>query len=197
MGPIEQIRAIMAGQNGMVLTSDLAEAGIARTYLTILEERGEIERVSRGVYCATGQIEDALFAFQGIYQASVFSHETALYMHDLSDRSPLYFSVTVPTGYHSQTLEDEGHQLFYVQKELLMVGVEERPSEQGNLVRVTGLERTICDVVRSRNQLEVGMVVEALKKYVRRGDKRLDLLDEYAGLFRVRTVLEPYLTVLL
>ncbi len=54
--PIEIIQNILKDQNGILPTSDLSKYGIPRTYLSILEKKGEIQRISRGVYSATGNI---------------------------------------------------------------------------------------------------------------------------------------------
>ena len=87
LSKLERIRKILEEQHGTLLTSDLAKRNIPRTYLSILEQNGEIERVSRGVYRAAAAIEDEMFSFQAIYQSSIYSHETALYLHDLTDDS--------------------------------------------------------------------------------------------------------------
>jgi predicted transcriptional regulator of viral defense system len=101
LSQLARIRKILEDQHGTLLTSDLVMFNIPRTYLSILEQNGEIERVSRGVYRATAAIEDEMFSFQATYSSSIYSHETALYLHDLTDRSPLSYSVSVPVGYHS------------------------------------------------------------------------------------------------
>ena len=46
---IDKLRQIMKSRQGL-LTSDLANFNIPRTYLSIMEQSGEIERVSRGAY---------------------------------------------------------------------------------------------------------------------------------------------------
>jgi hypothetical protein len=45
---IDKLRQIINGRQGLLLTSDLAHLNIPRTYLSIMEQNGEIERVSRG-----------------------------------------------------------------------------------------------------------------------------------------------------
>ncbi len=95
--PIEKIRAILKEQNGILLTSDLLKYGIPRTYLSILEKKGEVQRISRGVYSATGYMVDEMVVIQARYKGAIFSHETAAYLLDLTDRTPLFYSVTVPS----------------------------------------------------------------------------------------------------
>ncbi len=195
--PLDKVRKILQDQHGTLLTSDLARLNIPRTYLAILERSGEIERVSRGVYQAKASMEDEMFSFQSRHNSSIYSHETALYLHDLTDRTPLFYSISVPSGYHSAVLKKSGYKVFYVHRNLLDLGVISVNSPHGNEIRATGLERTICDVVRSRNQMDVQLVYEALKRYVRKSKRNIDLLYSYAKRFQIQNVVREYLEVLL
>jgi predicted transcriptional regulator of viral defense system len=194
---LARIRKILEDQNGVILTSDLARLGIPRAYLAILERNGEIERVSRGVYKAPSALEDEMWLFQSRYQSSIYSHETALFLHDLTDRSPLRYSISVPSGYHSEALKQSGHKIFYVNRRLFDLGVVSARSPHGNDVRVTNLERTICDILRSRNQMDVQYLNNALKRYAARKDKKIHLLYEYAVQFGVQNIVRQTIEVLL
>ncbi len=131
-----------------------------------MERNGVIEKISRGVYQAKDSIQDELFSIQAIYKSSIYSHETALYLHDVTDRNPLQYSLTVPVGYHSVFLIQSGQKIFYVNRNLFDTRVITMKSAHGNPIRATGLERTICDIVRSRNQMEMPLVYGALRRYV-------------------------------
>jgi predicted transcriptional regulator of viral defense system len=194
---LERIRKILQDQHGSLLTSDLVKFNIPRTYLYILEQNGEIERVSRGVYRLTVSIEDEMFSFQARYKSSIYSHETALYLNDLTNRTPLSYSISVPVGYHSISLKESGHKIFYVNRNLFDLGVILMKSPHGNEIRTTNLERTICDVLRSRNQIDIQQVNEALKRYVQKKERDLDLLYHYAGQFRIQKIVREYIEVLL
>jgi predicted transcriptional regulator of viral defense system len=195
---INKLRQIMRGRQGILLTSDLANFNIPRTYLSIMEQNGEIERVSRGVYrSASAFIEDELFTFQTRYSSTIFSHETALYLHGLTDRTPLTYSISVPSGYHSEFLNSSGHKIFYVSRDLFDLGVTSMNTPHGNQVQTTDLERTICDVVRSRNQIDIQVRNVALKEYVRKKDKNLDRLYRYAQRFHIQSIVREYLEILL
>jgi len=195
--PLKAIHGILRQQHGVLLTSDLARLGIPRSYLALLENRGEIERIARGRYAAPDALVDEMAAFQARYQAAVFSHETALYLHDLTDRSPLYYSVTLPSGYNATGLKAGGAKVYFVNRALFHVGMGSLPSPHGNDLRVFGLERTICDLVRSRNQLDIQFVGEALRRYFSRKDKNLVLLFQYATRFRIEKIVRQYIEVLL
>ena len=67
----------------------------------------------------------------------------------------------------------------------------------GNQVPMYNLERTIIDLFRSRNSIEINEFVTVLKSYARRRDKDLDLLMEYSILFNVVNIVRQYMEVLL
>jgi predicted transcriptional regulator of viral defense system len=194
---LERIRRVLEDQHGTLLTSDLVKFNIPRTYLSILERNGEIVRVSRGVYRLIASIEDEMFSFQSRYKSSIYSHETALYLNDLTDRTPLSYSISVPVGYHSISLKESGHKIFYVNRNLFDLGVISMKSPHGNEIRTTNLERTICDVLRSRNQIDVQQINESLKRYVSKKERNIDLIYSYAIQFRIQKIVREYFEVLL
>jgi predicted transcriptional regulator of viral defense system len=195
---IDKLRQIMEGRQGLLLTSDLAQFNIPRTYLSIMEQNGEIERISRGAYQSVSAfIEDELFTFQSRYSSTIFSHETALYLQGLTDRAPLTYSISVPSGYHSEFLNNSKHKIFYVSRDLFNLGVTSMNTPHGNQVRTTDLERTICDIVRSRNQIDIQVRSVALKEYVKNADRNLDRLYRYAKRFHIQSIVREYLEILL
>jgi hypothetical protein len=44
-------------------------------------------------------IEDEMYAIRSRYKKLIYSHETARFLHGLSDRIPFEYSATVPSGY--------------------------------------------------------------------------------------------------
>lgn len=194
---IEQLRELMNKQNGMLLTADLTKHGIPRTYLSILEKRGEIERVARGVYLATHAMIDEMVSLQAQYKSAIFSHETALYLLDLTDRAPLFYSVTVPARYNASSLKANGVKVYFVKRDLLSLGKMVTRSPNGNEVKTYNLERTLCDVLRSRNQMEVQLVNDALKRYVGKKERNIDQLYNYARQFHIQKIVRATIEVLL
>ena len=131
------------------------------------------------------------------FEQAVFSHETALFFHDLTDREPMQYAVTLKNGYNPTKLKAEGIQVFTVKPELHEVGLTTGQTPFGHTVPVYDMERTICDLLRSRSSVEMQTFQGALKAYVRRKDKNLRTLMRYAGMFRVEKILRQYLEVLL
>ncbi len=198
VNPMDRIRGLLKDQNGILFTSDLVKSGIPSTYLSLLVKKGELQRVCRGVYSAANDtMVDEMASLQARYKRAVFSHETALFLLGLTDRTPLFFSMTVPSRYNATSLKASGVKVYFVNRRLLPLGAITVQSPHGNDIKTFNLERTLCDVLRNRNQMDVQLVNEALKNYVIRKDRNIDQLYELARQFRVQRIVREYIEVLL
>ncbi|MDR0347012.1 MAG: type IV toxin-antitoxin system AbiEi family antitoxin domain-containing protein [Coriobacteriales bacterium] len=172
-------------------------AGLSYMNLSRLVRSGAMERVARGVYGVVDAPDDRLYIEQLRRPKVVYSHGTALYLHDLTDRDPISFSVSVPSGYNTKALLGDGFKVFSVKPELYKANQIQLPTKYGHPVNVYGLERTICDVVRSRNRMDAEIVSTALKRYSVRRDKNISLLMRTAEKFGVSKLMRTYMEVLL
>ena len=128
---------------------------------------------------------------------AVFSHDEALYYHRLIDREPLLQTITIYTGYGTARLVKDGIRVFTVKRELLGIGKTTITNSFGHNIPVYDLERTICDLVRSRSRFEIQDFQTALKTYITRKEKDLNKLMEYARLFHVDSIIRGYMEVML
>ena len=197
MNYTEKLIALINEHNGIILTKHVTEAGIPRTYISELVKNGVLERLERGVYIKKDNFDDEMYRLQAKYTSAIFSHDSALFLHDLSDRDPLQYSVTVPAGYNSQNIQATGVKVFSIKKELYDIGLTTGRTVFGREIKCYDMERTICDIIRSRNQMDIAIVTDAIKGYSKRKDKNLPQLMRYAEKFRVTKLLRSYMEVLL
>ena len=194
MNNIEEIQKILEENNGLIKTSELKEKNISRGYLKILQDDGVLERISRGIYVSSNSIEDEFYCMQQRYKKSVFSHNTALYFHDLTDRTPLKFDVTFCSNYRIR--KNPKINAHYVKEELFDIGILIIDSPKGNKLKVYNLERTICDLLKDRNKVDSQIVINAITRYAKRKNKDLSLLNKYSIIFKVEKILRQYMGVL-
>lgn len=197
MGQYEQLDQMLDAQGGMLRTGQVVSAGITKTVFYDYVRSRKLERIAHGIYLSKDAWLDAMYLLHLRIEQAVFSHETALFFHDLTDREPIEYTVTVKTGYNPTKLKAEGIQVFTIKPELHEVGVTTAQTPFGHPVPVYDMERTICDLLRSRNSMEIQTFQGALKTYARRKDKDLRTLMRYASMFRVEKLLRQYLEVLL
>ena len=186
-------------KNHDYLTPEIAEqSGISKfKFYKYVRENG-LEPVSRGVYFPGPDWADELYVLHKRCPNAVFSHDEAFYFHGLTDREPLVHTLTIYSGYNAHRLTADGScKVYTVKRELLDVGKIIVKDNDGNMIPVYDLERTICDLMRSRSSIEAQDFHSVLKTYVSRRDKDLNRLMEYAKLFRVDNVMRRYMEILL
>lgn len=193
----DKLERLIETKNGLILTREVEAAGISRQYLNILLKEKKLERVAHGVYLTPDAFDDEMYRIQAKNQRVIFSHETALYLHDLTDRDPIDWSVTIPYGYNATHLRDEGIKVYTVKKSLYQMGVVELKTIYGRDIKAYNKERTICDIVRNRNNMDVGILNEAIKRYLSSKDKNIPLLMRYAEELDIQNVLRNYVEILL
>lgn len=197
MNYLEKLEKLIQKQHGTVLSADLDLYEIPRTYLQLMVAEGKLERVDRGVYVSSDSIEDEMYSMQAKYPKLIYSHETALYLHGLSDRTPFEYSASVPSGYKVVGSVAERFKIYYIKKDLHEMGVATVHSSHGNPIKTYNIERTICDLIRSRSRIDVQILNEALKRFVKLNSADLSMLMEYAKKLKIDTVLKNYLEILL
>lgn len=190
-----ELQKIIEKGKGMIFTSQVEEASIPREYLSVLVSKGIIERTARGAYITTDVLDDEMYRLQTRYRKGIFSHGTALFLHDLTDRTPLRYTMTFPNNYHAASLKDEGITAYYVNKNLIEIGKIEMTTPFGRTIMAYDLERTICDILRKRNKMDSFIVRESCKGYVNRSDKSLNTLMSYAKSFKLENIVRQNIEV--
>ena len=193
----EQLASLAANNNGVLTTNDALAAGASKFAFSRFISKNEYEKVYHGIYLAPDAWRDDAYLMQLRCPQVIYSHDSALFYHDLTDREPLQLTVTAKTGYNPSHLTKDGVRVYTVKAELHDVGLTEATTSFGNSVRVYDMERTICDIVRSRSTIETQVYQDALKQYSRRKDKKLHLLMDYAKAFRVEKMMREYMGILL
>ena len=197
MTNLEKIQEMLKKNNGVITSAEVTKAGISRGSLKHLVDVGKLEHSSRGVYQLVGVWDDEMYHLQVRFKKGIFSGETALYLHDLTDRTPIRFQMTFPISYNLSNIKEVNLKGNRIISELYELGTETIKTPLGNEVRVYNMERTLCDILRKQNNIDVQVVSDAFKRYTKKKIKNIPLLSEYAKKLRVEAKLRSYLEVLL
>ena len=193
----EQLDRLLTEHDGMLQTAQVIASGIVKPIFYEYVKEKNLQQVAHGIYVSDDTWIDAMFLLHLRCGQAVFSHESALFFHDLTDREPSPYAITVRRGYSTTRLKAEGLSVYTIKPELYEVGLTTGQTPFGHTVPVYDMERTICDLLRSRSSMEIQTFQGALKMYARRKDKDLRTLMRYAGMFRVEKILRQYLEMLL
>ena len=188
---------IAKGQNGYVSASQVTAAGIPRRKLAEAVDKGELVQVERGLYALPETWEDPYLATQHRFSRGIFSGETALFLHGMTDRAPFSLTMTFPREYNATPVRKAGIICRTGADDVLELGLVELTTQHSNIVRAYDLERTLCDLVRGQSTVDSQIVIPAMRTYVKSPKRDVGKLVEYARRLGVEKKIRNYLEVLL
>lgn len=154
-----------AAQQGYFTTAQAATAGFSRPLLTHRLRTGWVTRARRGIYRLVhfpeGEHEDLVVLWLWSERRGVFSHETALALHDLSDALPAATHLTLPAAWEGRRLRvPDGVLLHYAD-------LGEGDATWRDAVPITSPARTVNDCVAANVPPE--LVQQAVEQGLSRG----------------------------
>lgn len=204
--------------SGNIVRKLMNKEGISNYYLDKFIHKYELREISKSSYVFPNKTIDAPFLFQAQYTRAVISHESALYMLDLSDVIPQKTIMSMPKNYKLSQLEKNANQYikvyddlhnnnkalvlsYYENDPILLVRnspigstqIVTRNTMNNNPVRVTSEERTIADILAPNSKTEEELKEEALKKYFDLHDRDSTRLRRIAYQQNVLEELDNYL----
>ncbi len=194
MKNIDILKEYIKNNNGIILSRDLKKLNIHKQYIKLLCEVGYLERKERGVYIRKGKNINEFFLIQQRFKTGIFSHNTALYFYHLTDRTPLKYDMTFTDNIR---VKDEIILPHYLKKNKYELGIIKLKMPDQTSIKIYDRERTVIDILRDRNKIDLQIFNTAIKEYVKRKDKNLIRLEQYAKQFKVEKILKMYLEVLL
>ena len=197
MSSIDILREISNKNNGLILTKDAVEKGISRSNLSKLCDNGKITRIANGQYVISDDLNDELLSLQIRSKYIIFSHETALFLNGISERTPFEHTVTIPTSKTLSPSMSEECKIYYIKDELHDLGKVQLTTPMGNKVWAYDIDRTICDIVRSRSRMADETFITSIKNYAASPNKNLANLSLYASKMKILSQVRQYLEVLL
>ena len=198
MSKNDLVLKLLKNNNGLITSLEAKSKGIDNKILQRMEKLGQIERVEHGLYMDSNQMEDEYYLSQYRCKKGIFSHETALYFHELADRTPFQIMITIPSGYNTRLLKEKNkYKFFYVAKNLHTIGKITMKTPYGNEVYVYDKERTICDCLKKKEQLDSDLVNDAVRRYLKTPGSDYAKLIKYAELFNIKELVRKYMEVLI
>lgn len=187
---------LLNNNNGIVTTEELKKLKLDSRGIKKLVDDSVIEKVVRGIYVGVEYFVDNLFVTQLKCTKGIYSLETALYYHGLIDRVPFRYDITIPSNYNTRLLKDNTYKFHYLKQELYEIGIVDLKTEFGNNIKIYDIDRTICDIIRDKDNVERGLFVEALRNYASSNRRDTKKLYEYARMFKIEDAVKMYMEVL-
>ena len=184
MDYMKKIKEKMKKTGGIITSKELKDSNIPTIYLTRMGKKGELIRADRGVYIDSDGDYDEYYFFNNRFKVAIFSYVSALYLHQFTDIIPWKMEVTVYKGYNPHRINGN-IKIHYVTKEIYDLGVTKCQTMFGNTVKVYDLERTVCDLIRNRSEIETELFSKTVNRYARYKNKDLNKLYEYSKKMKI------------
>ena len=183
--------------NGYITTKEAESLQVNTTFLSNLVNDKKIERVGTGIYKLPDYPIDNFYILSKSSKNMCYSHATALYLHNLSDRIPLVYDITVTYNYSGNLLNNENVSLRYVKDDIFDLGMIDIKTINDLTVKCYDLERTLCDIIKDKSRMDKEIYSKALKEYVRNKDKNILKLIKYAKRLDIEDEVVELMEVLL
>lgn len=180
MNAEDKILKQLENNNGIITTAEVTKMGIERKTLTRMVKKGLIERDKRGIYISIDSFGDEYYSLTHNSSKAIFSHFTALYFHNMCERPPLIYDITIPMHYSSNLLNNKKISIYYAKDEVLNLGKIKIQSPQGQFINAYDIERCLCDIVKIKDKVDIEMIKYAYKSYLKSPKKDLVKIMEYA-----------------
>jgi predicted transcriptional regulator of viral defense system len=179
----DQLYEQAESQAGYFTLSQAEEAGFSRPLLAYHQSKGTLIHPIRGVYrlnrFPSAEGEELVCLWLWSEQKGVFSHDTALLLHNLSDILPPKIHITVPASWKKSRIKSpKGIVLYYED-------LEEEDIEWKASVPVTKPRKTLEDCAHAHVLRE--LVAQAWTQAVTRG-----LLSQPVAWQTFRTINDAY-----
>ena len=190
---MDNYEKIIDKNNGIIYAYKLEDYKMNRHILNSLVEKNLLKRIAHGLYAKPDKNINEFWLMGEKYKNGIYSHNTALYFYGMTDRTPLQMDMTFP---NNNRVKNDFLNVHYIKKEFHDIGLTELKLDDGFIIRIYNIERTICDIIRDRNKIDLQIFNTAINEYMKRKDKNLILLSEYAEKFKIGKILSQYMEVL-
>lgn len=185
-------------KNGGQITAKGANSiGVSSRILRNMYAHGQLERLAPGVYIDPLEFGDDIAALQYNLSKGIFFKDTALFLYGMIDRTPSTYEMNFPLPYAYSTKKDAPIKIYRQKKELYEIGMTTIKTPGGHLVSVYDVERTLCDIIRTRDRSDAETIKQAMNSYAHQKKKNLRQLMAYARMFKVEDEIRKYMEVLL
>jgi len=196
---IRRAESVFKRKGGLLRMSDAVRAGVHRDTLRVMVERGDLEKLSRGLYRLIDSptpMHLDLAAVAVKVPQGVICLISALAYHELTTQIPHEVYLAIDRNSEPPRIDFPPVRTFRFSGSAFTEGVERHKVDSVTL-RVYSREKTIADCFKFRNKIGLDTCVEALRRYRESRGFNPDALLSFAAICRVKQVMRPYIEAVL
>jgi predicted transcriptional regulator of viral defense system len=194
----EQAIAVFRDNGGLLRSSEARRLGIHPQTLKRMTDEGIFEKLERGIYHLKGfelQGDSDMVLVAKLVPKAVFCLVSALNFHNMTTQIPRKLYIALPQQVKEPVIQHPPLDIVWLSDAPYRAGIRQY-AIGSETVRVYDKAKTVTDCFKFRNKVGEDVAIEALKDYLQQPDRDIPDLLEYAGINRVRFIVETYLKVL-
>lgn len=160
------------------------------TYAQLLREvdKGNVIRLKSGVYTLPEELAKPMVDIDRIVPNGVLCLYSAWYVYQLTTQIPVEHYVAVEKSRKIVLPDYPPIKICFWSEKAYEMGVIVKEIE-GHKCKIYDVEKSVCDAIRMRNKIGMDVCSEIVRNYMKREDRDLNKLSEYAKTLRVGTTL--------
>ena len=178
-------------RGGFITTGEVKSRGEYEQLRRAIED-GTLVRLRNGVYVEISALANNMIDVERIVPHGVLCLYSAFAHYRLSTQVPSATCIAIEAKRKVRVPDYPPIDLYYWKKENLEFGIIKK-SISGYDVLITDMERTVCDAVKYRNKIGLDVCGEVIDNYLKKENRNISLLHEYAQKLRVKNILTTYL----
>jgi predicted transcriptional regulator of viral defense system len=178
-------------QGGFITTGELKSRGEYEQLRRAIED-GTLVRIRKGVYAEVAALANNMIDVERIVPHGVLCLYSAFAHYGLSTQVPSATCIAIEAKRKVRLPEYPPIDLYFWKRDNLEFGVIQKVIS-GYTVLITDMERTVCDAIKYRNKIGLDVCGEVIDSYLKKDNRNISLLHEYAQKLRVKNILTKYL----
>ncbi|MDR0682378.1 MAG: type IV toxin-antitoxin system AbiEi family antitoxin domain-containing protein [Dysgonamonadaceae bacterium] len=189
-----KLQILFNRNRGYLTRKQLPDKSLYNHLLKLVGE-GIVERVKQGVYrYENGTFDSTMIDLEKIIPNGVLCLYSAWAYYGLSVQIPQSFHVAIEKNRKVSLPDYPPIKLYYWKRDYQELGITKQKTGDFT-VMIYNLEKSVCDAIKYRTKTGTDVTSEVLNNYLKRKDRNLSLLMEYAKKMRIEKILKTYLEI--
>lgn len=150
--------------------------------------KGNVVRLRNGIYALPDEMAKTMVDVETIVPGGILCMYSAWAYYELTTKLPPEICIAIEKKRKVTLPAYPPISLYYWSQTTFELGVVQQEID-GYKVKIYDLEKSVCDAVKFRNKIGIDISSEILKNYLKRPDKNLTRLNEYAKRMRVANII--------
>lgn len=114
----------------------------------------------------------------------------------MTERTPINMDVSIPKNYNPYLFKDFVN-VYRINEEIFELGASYKETPLGTKVRVYNLERTVCDIIKDKDSMDIEIRNKAIKNCIKSKEFNASLMFEYAKKMKIYDKVKNYMEAII